>query len=98
MPTFEPEVVDAVLRHMNSDHREDNMIIVRANGAPDAESATMIALDDREGVWSVRLGGDDSELCIAWTVPVVERPDIRKAVVFLYRDACKKLGIEPRSE
>ncbi|WP_431278798.1 DUF2470 domain-containing protein [Leifsonia poae] len=98
MPTFEPEVVDAVLRHMNSDHRDDNLIIVRANGVPDAESATMIALDDREGVWTVRAHGVDSELRVAWTVPVAERADIRKAVVFLYRDACKQLGVVPRSE
>ena len=54
MQTFGPDVVDAVLRHMNSDHREDNLVIVRANGAPDASDATMIGLDDQEGVWSVR--------------------------------------------
>jgi hypothetical protein len=102
MPTFSPEVVDAVLRHMNADHRDDNVIIVRANGAPGAVGATMTSLDEREGVWSVRLVGSDVEsdveVRVPWTIPVAERADIRKAVVFLYRDACKKLGVEPRTE
>ncbi|MFF1876477.1 DUF2470 domain-containing protein [Leifsonia sp. NPDC058230] len=98
MPTFDPDVVNAVLRHMNGDHRDDNLIIARANGAPEASAATMIALDENAGVWSVRVGDEDAELRIPWTVPVAERADIRKAVVFLYRDACRQLGIEPRTD
>ncbi|WP_223692983.1 DUF2470 domain-containing protein [Leifsonia poae] len=100
MQSFSPEVVDAVLRHMNSDHRDDNLVIVRANGAPDASTATMTGLDATGGVWTVTTTphAAQTELHVPWTIPVVERPDIRKAVVFLYRAACADLGIEPRSE
>ena len=98
MQTFGSDVVDAVLRHMNSDHREDNLVIVQANGAPDAKDATMVGLDEREGVWSIRLHEEDVELRVPWPIAVAERADIRKAVVFLYRDACKRLGIEPRTD
>ncbi|MFF1875791.1 DUF2470 domain-containing protein, partial [Kitasatospora herbaricolor] len=95
MENFSPEIVDAVLRHMNTDHRDDNVVIVRANGAPDASDAEMTALDTTGGVWRVTGGG---ELRIPWTVPVTERADIRRAVVLLYRAACAALGVEPRTE
>ncbi|MFJ8895148.1 DUF2470 domain-containing protein [Leifsonia sp. NPDC102414] len=100
MQSFPPEVVDAVLRHMNSDHTDDNLVIVRANGAPDAAAATMTALDADGGMWSVSTADSATaiELRIPWTIPVAERADIRKAVVLLYRSACRTLGIEPRSE
>lgn len=99
MQSFPPEVVDAVLRHMNSDHTDDNLVIVRANGAPDAAEATMTGLDAAGGVWTVSpASGAGSELRIPWTIPVAERADLRKAVVLLYRSACRSLGIEPRSE
>ena len=100
MQSFPPEVVDAVLRHMNSDHTDDNIVIVRANGAPDAATATMTTLDADGGVWSVTTAdtAHGSELRIPWPIPVAERADIRKAVVVLYRSACRELGIEPRSE
>lgn len=94
MQSFPPEVVDAVLRHMNSDHADDNLVIARANGAPDAVEATMTGLDADGGVWSVA----GAELRIPWTIPVAERADLRKAVVLLYRAACRTLGIEPRTE
>jgi hypothetical protein len=98
MQTFSPEIVDAVLRHMNSDHRDDNLVIVRANGAPDATDATMTALDSEAGVWSVVSGESAAELRVDWSIPVAERADIRKAVVLLYRSACSQLGITPRTD
>jgi hypothetical protein len=98
MQSFSTEVVDAVLRHMNSDHLDDNLVIVRANGAPDATEATMTSLDSDGGVWSARSGAADHTLRIGWTIPVAERADIRRAVVLLYRSACSQLGIEPRTD
>ncbi|MFF1572676.1 DUF2470 domain-containing protein [Leifsonia sp. NPDC058292] len=98
MQNFSPEIIDAVLRHMNTDHRDDNLVIVRANGAPDATDATMTALDSVGGVWAVRSGAEDSELKVEWPIPVAERADIRKAVVVLYRTACRQLGVEPRTD
>ncbi len=99
MQSFPPEIVDAVLRHMNSDHTDDNLVIVRANGVPDAAQATMTALDAQGGTWRVVAADDHAtDVRIPWTIPVAERADIRKAVVLLYRSACRTLGIEPRTE
>ena len=102
MAEFSPEVIQAVLHHMNDDHTGDSLTIVQAFLDENAKSATMVGLDDRAGYWSYSFeidpkAGQQFNGEIPWTIEVNERPDIRKAVVFLYRAACEKLGI-PFSE
>lgn len=95
--TFEQKVVDAVLAHMNDDHTDDNLVIVRAFGAPEATAATMTGLDGDAGVWRVTDAGGERELRVAWPGgPITERPEIRREVVVLFEQACAALGIEPR--
>ncbi|TYL55386.1 DUF2470 domain-containing protein [Nocardioides sp. BGMRC 2183] len=98
MTTFEPAVVDAVLAHMNDDHVEDNLLIVRANGAPGAASAVMIGLDTEAGVWeAVGPEGGTEHVRVPWPAgPISERAEIRREVVALYDAACRALGQEPR--
>lgn len=93
---FSPEVVDAVLAHMNGDHTDDNILIVRAFTGRDAESAQMIDLDHRGGTWRYTVAGDDAELHLPWSRELGERPEIRREIVSLYDAACTKLGVEPR--
>ncbi|MBX3312102.1 MAG: DUF2470 domain-containing protein [Microbacteriaceae bacterium] len=102
MTEFSPEVIQAVLHHMNDDHTGDSLTIVRAFLDQYAQSATMVGLDERAGYWEYSSETDPEAVQsssgeIPWTIEVNERPDIRKAVVFLYRAACEKLGI-PFSE
>jgi len=92
VPTFPETTVAAVLAHMNGDHPEDNLLIARAFGNPDATSATMTTLDEFGGTWDV----DGSELVVPWTSEIAERPEIRREIVVLYDRACEKLGIQPR--
>jgi hypothetical protein len=80
--------VDAVLAHMNSDHRDDNLIIIRGLVDPSATSATMIGLDGDGGRWTYFAGGAAQEVTIAWSAPISERPQIRAEIVTLY-DAAK---------
>jgi len=94
--TFAPEVVDAVLAHMNDDHTDDALLIVRAFGLPEAESATMTGLDGEAGVFTAVLDGVATELRVPWSEPITERPEIRREVVVLYERACEALGLEPR--
>lgn len=95
--TFSPEIVDAVLRHMNTDHLSDNLVIVRAFADPTAEAAVMIGVDGDGGVWSVSsAAGEQTTARIEWASPVTERAGIRREVVALYDAACEKLGIPPR--
>lgn len=94
---FSPEIVDAVLRHMNTDHVADNLVIVRAFADPAAESAVMTDLDEDGGTWAVTSPAGDAEVRIAWATPVTERAGIRREVVVLYDAACEKLGLPPRT-
>lgn len=93
---FAPEVVDAVLRHMNGDHSDDNLLIVRAFAGREADTAEMIHLDHRGGTWRYIADGRDAELHVPWSRELSERPEIRREVVALYDAACAKLGVEPR--
>jgi hypothetical protein len=95
--TFSPEIVDAVLRHMNTDHSADNLVIVRAFADATAESAEMTGLDGNGGTWSYTSPAGTSTATIAWSVPVTERAGIRREVVALYDAACGKLGFAPRA-
>lgn len=97
---FEADVVSAILRHMNGDHTDDNLLITRAfSAAEDGEitDSVMTDLDGDGGVWKVTRSGEASELRIAWpSGPITERPAVRREVVALYDLACEKLGVEPR--
>lgn len=97
MPTFSDEIVTAVLRHMNDDHTDDSLLIARAFGDRDADSAHMVGLDSETGHWEYTVGGEARELRVPWPAgAITERPQIRREVVSLYEAACARLGIEPR--
>ncbi|REJ05326.1 DUF2470 domain-containing protein [Microbacterium bovistercoris] len=83
---------------MNGDHSDDNLIIVRAFGVPEATGAAMIGLDGTGGRWQADVPGGSREVTVAWPIEIAERRDIRRAAVELYRAACRELGVEPRAE
>ena len=95
---FDDSALAAVLGHMNADHADDNLLIVRAFGQPGAVSATMTGFDGDGGDWHAALpGGDTAEVRVPWPGgPISERPQVRRAVVALYDEACTRLGIMPR--
>lgn len=94
---FPPEVVDAVCAHMNDDHAEDSLLIVRTlGGRPGATAATMRGFDGSEAVFSATVDGVEQELRVAWSAPVTERAGIRAEVVRMYHEACAAAGVEPR--
>ena len=97
MTGFDPAVVEMVLAHMNDDHTDDNLTIVRAFGRPQATAAEMVGLDAHGGVWWVETtdeaGGDGSELRVAWPAgEITERAEIRREVVALHTLARERLG------
>ncbi|MFC6235630.1 DUF2470 domain-containing protein, partial [Leucobacter soli] len=84
MSEFDASVVAAVTGHMNGDHPEDNLLIARAFGAPDARESTMVGLDGAAGVWRVVDPAGERELRVEWPGgPVSERADIRREIVAL---------------
>lgn len=96
MTSFSPDVVAAILHHMNDDHTDDSLAITRAFAEPDAETATMTGFDGDTTTWDVTVAGETRPVTIPWLGPVVERADVRREVVALYDEAVRRLGLPPR--
>lgn len=95
--SFSADVVAAVLSHMNGDHMDDNLLIARAFGSPDATDATMTDLDENGGTFEYSVAGETARVTVPWSTTISERPEIRREVVVLYERACAILGHTPRS-
>ena len=101
---FDDDALTGVLGHMNGDHGDDNLLISRAfaadAGFPDAaiDAATMTGFDGDQGVWKATLAdGSTAEIAVAWPGgPITERREVRREIVALYDEACRRLGVEPR--
>jgi len=84
---------------MNGDHTEDNLLIARAFGFPNATQSIMIGVDGTAGTWRLTDPVGEHELRVEWPGgPISERPEIRREVVALYKTACEKLGVPARDE
>ena len=95
--TFPPEVTEAVLSHMNGDHADDSVTIVRAHGYPAARSAEMTSVDEHGGTWHVVDAVGEASVRIAWIGgEVTERAQLREEVVRLYEAARHQVGDAPR--
>lgn len=76
---FEPSVVAAVLSHMNTDHVEDCVTIVRHHGGrSDASSARMVDLDGLGGTFEVRSPAGVELVRVPWSRPIADRIEIRE--------------------
>ncbi|MEW1834798.1 DUF2470 domain-containing protein [Microbacterium sp. NPDC079995] len=96
---FDDSVLQAVLRHMNSDHTGDNVLIARAfSPIPDVIAATMTTFDGEAGQWHVVTAeGGEEVIRIPWPGgTITERAEVRREIVALYDAACARLGVEPR--
>jgi hypothetical protein len=93
---FSDDVIEAVTRHINADHADDGLAIVRAFARSDAESVVMTGLDGDGGDWTDVVAGERTPVRVSWFEPVSERAEIRPAVVALYQKACEILGIPAR--
>lgn len=99
--TFSPDIVAAVLHHMNTDHADDNVLIVRAFGGEagaDAVSAEMTGVGGVAGTWRFTAAdGREHTVDVPWPGGAIsERPEIRREVAELYRAACRALGVPAR--
>ncbi|MFE3454839.1 DUF2470 domain-containing protein [Nonomuraea sp. NPDC059194] len=91
---FTPDVVEAIKRHMNDDHADDGLLIVRALGGRPAATTATTSDVDAEAIEFTIDGGE--RVRVPWGETLTERPQVRLAVVRLYNEACAELGIEPR--
>jgi putative heme iron utilization protein len=94
---FEPEVVDQIARHMNDDHADDNVLIVRAlGGQPAATAARMSGLDADAMEFEAAVHDIVVPVRVPFSERVTERSQVRAEAVRMYREACAALGVEPR--
>lgn len=96
---FAPEVQQAVVAHMNGDHVDDNLLIVRSLGdRPDATAAVMTGYDEHGAGFDATVAGGTVPVVVPWSAPITDRGAIRVEVVRMYHDACRALGVTPRGE
>lgn len=96
---FGPDVVAAITRHMNEDHPDDNLLIVRALGGQDsATSARMSGLDHLGADFVAVVDGVEKAVRIPWGRELTERREVRVEVVRMYHEACAALGVPARGE
>lgn len=94
---FPPEVVEQIARHMNDDHADDNVLIVRAlGGVPTATAARMSGLDAGAMEFKAVVDGIEVPVRVPFSERLTERRQVRAEAVRMYRDACRALGVEPR--
>ncbi|PFG30240.1 DUF2470 domain-containing protein [Paramicrobacterium agarici] len=92
---FDNDVISAILAHMNGDHVADNHTIVHAFADPAASDVAMVGFDGDGGDWEYSdAAGATVRTRIPWPAEVVERKDVRRAVVELHRGAVQRLGGE----
>ena len=94
---FPPEVVAQIAHHMNDDHAEDNVLIVRGLGGIDgATAARMSGLDVDAMEFAAVVDGVEVPVRIPFAERLTERRQVRAEAVRMYREACAALGQEPR--
>ncbi len=93
-PTFAPDVVTAICRHMNGDHADDCLRMVQGLGGVDATAATMTGLDGDVARFSATTPTGEVEVVLPWSARLTERAQVRTEVVRMHEQACRELGIE----
>lgn len=96
--SFAPDVVTAVLRHMNTDHLDDCAVICRAlGGQPGTTTAVMSDLDSDAVYFDATVGGTVMPVRIPFSQTLTQRAQIRVEITQMYHDACTRLGLEGRT-
>jgi len=96
---FDDAALAGVLGHMNGDHADDNALIARAFAdGRNVVSAEMTGFDGAGGDWGGTLAdGTTLDVRVPWPGgEITERREVRREIVALYDESCRRLGIEPR--
>lgn len=95
---FTPDVVAQIMRHMNDDHADDNVLICRALGGPAATERAWMSGMDADGMDFVAVaGGVETPVRVPFTERLTERRQVRAEAARMYHEACAVLGVTPRS-
>lgn len=90
---FSEATVSAVVAHMNADHLEDSLLMVRTLGArPEAVAATVATVDPAGVHFAVNLPDGTTSVVVPWGAPVVDRAGIRHELVDMVERGRALLG------
>ena len=90
---FGPDVVAAVTTHVNDDHAEACLAIVRAlGGVPAATSARLDDVDADAATFTATVDGRTERVVVPWARPIAERAEIRTEIVALTERATAALA------
>src|SRR5262249_47034324 len=93
---FTPDVVAAVMRHMNNDHPADSLLICQGlGGQPNAQSALMSGMDNDGIEFVAMVESEPIPIRLAWSEHITDRPQIRAEVTRMYHEARAALGLAP---
>lgn len=93
---FPPEVVEQIARHMNDDHTDDNVLIVRAlGGVTTATAARMSGMDADAMEFAAVVDGIEVPVRIPFSERLTERRQVRAEAARMYRESCAALGVTP---
>lgn len=82
---FTDEVIAAVKKHMNEDHAEHSLAIVRTLGRqPAAIGARVSDVDPAGAVFTADLPDGPLEVRVPWSRPITERRNFREEFVDMY--------------
>ena len=96
--SFAPEVVAAIMAHMNGDHADDCAVICRALGdQPDTSAAVMSGMDSDAAYFEATVGDTVVPIRIPFRQTLTERAQVRVEIVRMYDEACARLGLPTRS-
>ncbi|WBB67853.1 DUF2470 domain-containing protein [Micromonospora sp. WMMD812] len=99
MTPFTPDVVAAIMRHMNGDHADDCRVICQGlGGRPDATAATMSGMDAAGMDFVATVDGAPVPVRIPFRAPLTERRQVRAEAARMYRESCAVLGLTPRPD
>jgi putative heme iron utilization protein len=90
---FPPEAVDRIARHMNDNHSDDNVLIVRAlGGIPSATAARVTGLDADAMEFAAAVDGIEVPVRIPFSERLTEHRQVRAEAVRMHREARTILG------
>ena len=94
---FSEDVVAQIAQHMNDDHADDNLLIVRGLGGVSAATAARVSGMDADGMeFAAAVSGVEVPVRIPFRSRLTQRREVRAEAVRMYHDACAALGVDPR--
>ncbi len=87
------DVIEAVARHMNTDHADDNVVICRGlGGCPDTIAARFVGMTTTGARFAATVPEGQRDVEVTFAEAVTERSQVRTQVAALYHRSVEMLA------